>query len=212
MKDSKFIELLNLYVDHQISAEDAARLEAEIQRTPERRRIYRQYCQMQKACSVLAENFRTQVPPAGKVVEFPRQVRSRLRFATYGMGMLAAAACVALVLVERTRLNERVALQQVAAEPALAAIVAAPPAQPAPAPARPALQPAFAGLIGEEAKADAAFAADIKLDWMNRVNLQRLPAQEFWFDSHPTVPTDFIFRSPRPAEPQTTLAAFRFQR
>ena len=90
MKDSKFIELLNLYVDHQISAEDAARLEAEIQRTPERRRVYRQYCQMQKACTVLADNFRTQIPPAGKVVEFPRPARSPLRAATYGMGVLAA--------------------------------------------------------------------------------------------------------------------------
>ena len=30
MKDTKFIELLNLYLDHQISETDAAALEAEI--------------------------------------------------------------------------------------------------------------------------------------------------------------------------------------
>ena len=29
MKESEFVELLNLYIDHEISREDAARLEAE---------------------------------------------------------------------------------------------------------------------------------------------------------------------------------------
>src|SRR5690606_26074347 len=101
MKDSKFIELLNLYVDQQISAEDAAQLEAEIQRSPERRRIYREYCQMQKACVILAETFQTEAPAGGKIVEAGRVQRSRLTVATYAMGALAAAACVALVLVER---------------------------------------------------------------------------------------------------------------
>ena len=36
MKDNEFIELLNLYLDHEISQEDAARLEAEVQRNPAR--------------------------------------------------------------------------------------------------------------------------------------------------------------------------------
>ena len=47
MKDSEFIELLNLYLDHEISVADAARLEAEVQGSPARRRVYREYCQMQ---------------------------------------------------------------------------------------------------------------------------------------------------------------------
>ena len=34
MKDSEFIELLNLYLDHEISTADAARLEAEVQANP----------------------------------------------------------------------------------------------------------------------------------------------------------------------------------
>ena len=32
MKDSEFLELLNLYLDHEISPADAARLEAEVRR------------------------------------------------------------------------------------------------------------------------------------------------------------------------------------
>ena len=39
MNDSEYIELLNLYLDHEISAADAARLEAEVQSNPARRRI-----------------------------------------------------------------------------------------------------------------------------------------------------------------------------
>ena len=57
MKDSEFIELLNLYLDHEITAADAARLEAEVQASPERRRVYQQYCRMQKACTMLAKDF-----------------------------------------------------------------------------------------------------------------------------------------------------------
>jgi hypothetical protein len=60
MKDSEFIELLNLYLDHEISADNAARLEAEVQGNPERRRVYRQYCRMQKACTLLANDFNGQ--------------------------------------------------------------------------------------------------------------------------------------------------------
>ena len=51
MKDSEFLELLNLYLDHEITPADAARLEAEVRADPERRRTYLQYCRMQKACA-----------------------------------------------------------------------------------------------------------------------------------------------------------------
>ena len=50
MKESKFIELLNLYIDQQISPEDAALLEEAILQNPRRRQIYRQYCRMHKDC------------------------------------------------------------------------------------------------------------------------------------------------------------------
>ena len=36
MKDPEFIELLNLYVDHEITSVDAARLEAEVAQNPAR--------------------------------------------------------------------------------------------------------------------------------------------------------------------------------
>ena len=54
MNDTQFIELLNLYLDHEISPSDAARLEAEVQRNAKRYRVYREYCQMHKACALLS--------------------------------------------------------------------------------------------------------------------------------------------------------------
>lgn len=107
MKDSEFIELLNLYLDHEIGAADAARLEAEVQGNAERRRIYQQYCRMQKACTMLAKDFNEQPATAEaagrKVVAFEATARR----GSWGAGIfaasgLAAAACVALVLVNRS--------------------------------------------------------------------------------------------------------------
>ncbi len=96
MKESEFLELLNLYLDHEITAEDAARLEAEVMRSPERRRTYRQYCMMQKACAGLASKF-TEDAPAENVVPFaaPRRRLAPIYLATG----LAAAACLAVTFV-----------------------------------------------------------------------------------------------------------------
>jgi hypothetical protein len=104
MNDQEFIELLNLYLDQEISAADAARLEAEVQSNLQRRHIYRQYCQMQKACKFLAADFQTE-PTGGadtKVVSLDfAAAHSRTR-AVYGLSFVAAAAaCVALILVAR---------------------------------------------------------------------------------------------------------------
>lgn len=104
MKDSEFIELLNLYLDHEISAADAARLEAEVQSNPARRSVYQSYCRMQKACKVLAQDFVAENETASdrKVVPFASVQPSRGRqLAVFG-SLAAAAACVALVFVTRS--------------------------------------------------------------------------------------------------------------
>jgi anti-sigma factor RsiW len=116
MKDSEFIELLNLYLDHEISTDDAARLEAEVQNNPARRRVYREYCQMQKACKVLAEDFQSEAAViaeravAPNVIDFAsaaRAQRPRLSgFYTVG-AFAAAAACLAIIFVGRSREQHR---------------------------------------------------------------------------------------------------------
>ncbi len=147
MNDSEFIELLNLYLDHEISAADAARLEAEVQRDPDRRKIYQQYCRMQKACKVLAADFvadeARSVDAGKKVVAFDpaaasvAMARRKRVHGVYAFGSFAAAAaCVALVFVSR---GERVtegsvqAVAQPAAPVPVAVAVATPEAaQPTP--------------------------------------------------------------------------------
>jgi hypothetical protein len=69
MKNDRFIELLNLYVDQQLDAREAAELEKELQRDPSRRRTYVEYCRMQKACSQLFESDRACAPVSGRLAE-----------------------------------------------------------------------------------------------------------------------------------------------
>jgi len=216
MKDSKFIELLNLYVDHQISPADAALLEAEIQQKPERRQIYRQYCQMQKACVTLAENFRSEAPAGEKVIGMSPAPR-RMAIATYVMGFAAAAACIALVVVNRpggpssTKSTQTIALAQPNATPVEANVVAA--AAQASEANRAVLHPAFPGVAknDETAAATVAVADHVSLDWMNQVQLQRVPAENLWFETRPTLEAqDLMLRSARPYQGQVESTAFIF--
>jgi anti-sigma factor RsiW len=219
MKDSKFIELLNLYIDHQISPEDAALLEAEIQQKPERRRIYRQYCQMQKACVVLAENFRSEAPDNDKVVEMSPAPR-RMALVTYAMGVAAAAACVALVVVNRPVAKQGLTLVPTAiAEELLTSneAVAAVEASPVSKTARPALHPAFAGMKRDEPTVDAAVATatHVPLDWMHQIQVERVSAENLWFNTRPTLQAqDLTLRSTQsfaqPHEGQVETTAFIF--
>ena len=112
MKESEFIELLNLYLDHEISAADAVRLEAEVQANPARRKVYEQYCRMQKACRLLTADFATDAAETAasgerKIIAFNPAVAAanaahRRRANTLlTVGSLAAAACVAVIVVNR---------------------------------------------------------------------------------------------------------------
>lgn len=105
MKDNRFIDLVNLYIDRQITAAETAELEAEIQSNPRHRAIYRQYCQMHRATTLVYESFRADAPAQqavaatgeGTIARFERDRRTHWG---YYAGGLAAAACVALVFVQ----------------------------------------------------------------------------------------------------------------
>jgi anti-sigma factor RsiW len=104
MKDTRFIELVNLYVDRQISADETAELEAEIQASPRRRQVYHQYCHMHRATRLVYESFRAHADqPAGGAAQpgsiayfAQRRQRVRRTFWLSTAGGVAAAACVAL--------------------------------------------------------------------------------------------------------------------
>jgi len=80
MSEREFLELLNLYLDREITPADADRLEREIRADASRHRTYLQYCRMQQAVRLLGT--------AGDIVprQGPRQFRrpERLFPATVG--------------------------------------------------------------------------------------------------------------------------------
>lgn len=130
MKDARFNELLNLYLDHRLSAADAAELEAEVMRNPDRRRVYNGYCRMQRACHVLFENEREHAPHSCALGRALAEVNRKLAgevvetrsFAWLGWSGAVAAACVVVVSVSVV-LRETPGIQP-SAEPATVAAVA----------------------------------------------------------------------------------------
>lgn len=112
MKDHRFFELVNLYIDRQITAAETAELEGEIQGNPRRRAEYKQYCQIHRASTLVYESFRAQAPQQsvapssaqGSIAQFETGRRHRRFRWSYYAGGLAAAACLGLVF---GRLNSK---------------------------------------------------------------------------------------------------------
>jgi hypothetical protein len=241
MKDTEFLELLNLYVDHEITSADAARLEAEVQSNPDRRRVYHDYCRMQKACTLLAKDFSEQ-PAERKVVAFEPH---RLGWGSglfAAAGIAVAAACVTLVLVNRTRtavpgagapLPTTVAASNTAPTPATetkAASISAEPTtliartvtvSPRHAELRPMLASVpltLAGANTTDAEALLAAAqqnAQAQFEWMKSVQLapiQQLPMDGLRLDARsPLQPASRTYSSGQPVQGSVEMTAFRFQ-
>ena len=230
MKDHEFIELLNLYLDHEIGAEGAARLEAEVTNNLARRRIYRQYCQMDRACSQLSEKFEGAAPEPARVATPAR--RSWSWSASVYAGGLAAAACVVVVAVLHLR------TVSLTSEPMAAA------AQPNPAQARafvvpqPTVQAALAVAEGRDLQPVVAvhnlflnnpapvslltaMNGNDPLAWMTRVqtaSMPVVPAGQIIFTPSPVLINSDNSDDRTPARQSSDLqapvemAAFRFQR
>ena len=108
MNDRRFTELLNLYLDHQITAAEAAELEAAVHSSPARRRTYEEYCVLQRACSQLGSNARACAPIAPRFarsvqdverkITAPRRAHRWYPLQLGGLATLAMAAGFALVL------------------------------------------------------------------------------------------------------------------
>jgi hypothetical protein len=227
MKDKEFIELLNLYLDHEISAADATRLETEVQRNPERYRVYQQYCRMHKACTMLSVE-ETAPSPTRAAFE-NEQPAWRPNFA-YLFGGLAAAACLAFVVMQQrnqpaTGTGSHLAETSPTA-PAVQPVVAATtsdatraiPATVTVAPRRTEFHPVIAPrtLKLTDNPLVAADTPEVKLDWMEKMQLSSLPgvpADDLRFETtKATLKTNTrTFGSPLLQE-ATESAAWQFQR
>jgi anti-sigma factor RsiW len=221
MKDTKFIELLNLYLDQHISPEDSALLEAEINRDPKRMQLYRQYCRMHKACSQMADSYRENAPARRPLVLEHRQRRGVTLYAT---GLIAAAACIALVLVTMPATDTGSPEMTVQLESSGPAVVSS-DIPVAPVPVLPALslrdrelQTVFStralAQLGENSASETLLTVGQgRLDWLT--DLQATPLQ-FDLGAFEPINTDSqetrTFRSHRPFQGNVELTAFQFQR
>jgi hypothetical protein len=228
MKESKFIELLNLYLDQQIDPADAALLEEEIARHAGRRKTYQQYCRMHRACITLFEQSRpssdvsvklaTAAAAADeKITAFPAPWRGYAWIA-YGSG-LAAAACVAFVVLHRPAgvpaAQVRDEIVQIAPTKLAGAV------KPAGSSNLANYQPI--GLVSHSARPPLGGAVvsvsdeQPSLDWMNQVQfapLAHASTEEIFLDPHPASRNDprAAFQSRRPFQDAVEKAAFQFQR
>ena len=232
MKDNRFIDLLNLYIDRQITAEETAELEAEIQQSPQRQAVYRQYCQIHAASKLVYESFRAGAAeqpavPSGRpaTIELFENRRRRVAGWTYAVSGLAAAACVAFAFVRYQHANIT-DTQALLAKPQPVA-VAAVPARAVEAPAKPAVAVAQATpspVSLRSAETPANYSA--MLAALREQDAERTLASERWqsaraqslFDDHL-----FDAKAPAVAEPdqrtlrrqtaqQVEMTVFQFQR
>ena len=227
MKDAEFLELLNLYLDHEISAADAARLESEVQRNAKRREVYRQYCRMQKACTLLAKDFAEQAAPAiesERITAFSAR-RTAWTPAIWSTVGLAAAAAVAFVFIGRNQ-----AVAPTATQPVAAAITTPAPEPLAPPPGAVSDVRAIARTIAAPARrvelqpvltantltvANTEIAVPVQFDWMKGVQFAPIApaADELRFESRPTLKAgSSVYRSGRPMQGNFENAAFQFQK
>lgn len=147
MKDQRFIELVNQYIDRQISPAETAELEAEIQNSPRHRKIYQQYCHMHRATKLVYESFRSnadqpvaeQIQRGGSIAQFEHN-RKRTRWQYAIGGLAAAAACLTVVMMRSgssspvDAKNEVASVQSAVPAVAVASVQAEQPVAVVPAP------------------------------------------------------------------------------
>lgn len=239
MKDTRFIELVNLYIDRQLSPAEAAEFEQEIRSNPRRRQVYQQYCRMHRATRLVYESFRAHAEQQGEaagaatrpatIARLENRQRQRARWA-YATAGLAAAACLTFVVVRNDFFRA-----PAADLPAQAVAQALPAAAPAPgfAPVATAASPAtfaagpapvttdeFVTLRGMLLTQDdyAALAAAVRLQEQRLLQLgQTQDARLSLFDDGVFEPRPTLRAVNNPAPVRRTRAAteftaFQFQR
>ena len=236
MNDRRFTELLNLYLDHQITAAEAVELEAAVHSSPARRRTYEEYCVLQRGCSQLGSNARACAPVAPRFarsvhdvelkITAPRRAHRWYPLQLGGLATLAMAAGFALVLTLNqappsapapiTRSQELAAVQSA---PVL--VAAGSPRQPDVAVVTPfTVHPSLVaiGLAAAQNADDPQVPGPDReaLEWMQRVDqLPRstLVLDEQAFTARAMVPVDtHVFKRPHSLQKSAEFTGFQLSR
>ncbi|WP_438482936.1 anti-sigma factor family protein [Oleiharenicola lentus] len=230
MNDHRFIELVNLYVDREITAAETAELELEIQSNPSRRAIYQQYCKMNRATAMVYDSFRAQATePSAKIVgggtieKFVTAKSKRVSPVRYVVGSLAAAACVAFALVQFNGTQTSASNDLVAQSSAPAVQVAAVAPQATPVQSTAEVHTTYAGLRSSESEQHySALLTALRNEEQRsfadaQLKASRAPSlfEDGVFDSKRNTETVNyrLYRNQQSAtQPQAEFTAFQFQR
>ncbi len=104
MNDTRFKELINLYLDHRLSAAEARELERAMQENPALRRTFRSYTLMHQGCAELFRRSASDAPAPDALVQALREAESRMRAKSerratmLGWGSWGATAGVAAIV------------------------------------------------------------------------------------------------------------------
>ena len=241
MKESRFVELLNLYVDHELTQGEAAELEAELQRNPARRVRLKEYRALQRGCEVLFEADRSLAPRTAEVVralrerrgEDSRPVRSGWGDWSWSAGAAAAVAVgviAAIVVGLPVRKGDSAATVAVASRAPSAVATVSPggaastlemwdvtvPASPEPRGLR--MRSLWVPASAEREPGSSFVAvASADLSWLDEVRLPavRAPRPEelrFIERAIPVRAGESVPPSQRPLQATLEMTAFQFQR
>jgi hypothetical protein len=218
MKDREFIELLNLYVDREISAEDAIRLESEVVANPRRREVYDQYCRMQKACSVIAQELASEPAsaPGSDVARFPAQ-------APWGLGPVALGIAAAIVFtVGIASYNYHSSDSYLASQAAPVALAKAAPTPLGLVAETDSMKPVFSTRLPADPVARSSrhpsFASDTlvpQLDWIGEVQMPPVftsANSELLINPKTDIKASGLVDAQADSQEPVEMAAFRFQR
>ena len=236
MNERRFTELLNLYLDHQITAAEAAELEAAVHSSPARRRTFEEYCLLQRGCSQLGSNARAAAPIAPRFarsihdvelkINTPRRPHLWYPLQLCGLASLAMAAGFALVVtINRAPQSDPAPVTR---NQAIAAVHSAPVLVTASSPRLPdvavvtpfTVRPALVaiGLAAAQIADESQSAAPDReaLEWMQRVDqLPRstLVLDEQAFTARSMVPVDtHAFRRPHSLQTSAEFTGFQLSR
>ena len=138
MNDRRFKELVNLHLDHRLSADEANELEQALRADPARRKTLASYATLQQGCSVLCRRSSAGAPAPESILRAIRAaerkasapVRPRSRVWAWGTWSTATglAAMAALVVI---RVERPAGLAATEDEPSAAAAIMGASAEPA---------------------------------------------------------------------------------
>lgn len=231
MNDRRFIELLNLYLDHEISPAEAAELETEVMRNPARRREYDRYCRLQRGCCLLGERERSVAPHSHAFVRSLRDAERKIaapRRAAWNPAYAGAwaasamAACVAIVVVvnrsaPRTAPDVVRNTAEPSVQPTPAVVAAVLPVSSSPSiELHPSLAATGFGVIRSVREAEIAANDREALEWMQRVDSlqsKHMIVDDQAFESPAGLQQEArVFRGRHAIQGGAEFTAFQFQR